>query len=85
MGFFFGSEEQQIEEKAIDSTGHVNTNIIVQEARDTHHQMVISQQLLNTTYALVIIETIKLCLCLFNAYKKKIKKTYRNNANNGLA
>lgn len=76
MGFF-GSDEQSVEEKAVDSTGHVNNNIIIQEARDTHGQLVISEKLLFGTYVLISIELIKLLIIVLSAFKKHIKKKYQ--------
>lgn len=80
MGFF-GSDEETIEEKAIDTSGHVNNNIIIQEAKDTHGQLVISEKLLFGTYVLITIESIKLAICIISAFKRNIKKKYLNNAN----
>lgn len=80
MGFF-GSDEHSIEEKAIDATGNVNNNIIIQEARDTHGQLVTSEKLLFGTYVLITIETIKLAICVVSAFKRHIKKRYQNQNN----
>lgn len=76
MGSWFSSEETKIEEKTVDSTGHVNNNIIIQEARDTHTQMIANEKLLIATYVLCLMEIIKLTLYCVSAYKKCIKKKY---------
>lgn len=39
----FRSSEEFIEKKTVDSMGHVNNNIVIQEARDTHNQKFISE------------------------------------------
>lgn len=75
MGLF-GSSEENVEEKMIDSTGHVNTNIIIQEAMDTHLQAALSEKLLFATYALVTLELIKLAICTYNTWKRHIKRKY---------
>lgn len=76
MGGSHSSSEEKIEEKMVDSTGQVNNNIIVQEARDTHSQMLLNEKLLWATYLLVVIELAKLFLYIFSAYKKNLKKKY---------
>lgn len=76
MGWF-GSEEEEIEMKTVDTNGNVNNNIIIQEARDTHHQMLIGEKLLWATYALVAAEIIKLGVYLYHSFKKTIKKKYQ--------
>lgn len=75
MGIF-GSSEESIETKTIDSNGQVNNNIIVQEARDTHSQMMLSEKLLTGTYILIGLEIIKVVICSFSAYRRHIKKKY---------
>lgn len=74
MGGWFSSEEKKVDEKMIDSNGHVNNNIIIQEAQDIHHQMVLDEKLLFATYILVLIGIIRLAIYLFNAYKRNLKK-----------
>lgn len=76
MGSWFSSEEVRTEEKTVDSNGHVNNNIIIQEARDTHSQMIINEKLLFATYVLCLMEVIKLVLYCVGAYNKFIKKKY---------
>lgn len=78
MGIF-GSSEEKTEEKMVDSTGHVNNNIIIQEAKDTHHQMLLNEKLLMATYVLVFLEIIKLMMYSFCAYKKYLKRKYLKN------
>lgn len=78
MGWF-SSDEQNVDEKFVDSTGHVNTNIIIQEANDTHTQAMLSEKLLVATYVLVAIETIKLTICCYNMWKRKITKKFNRN------
>lgn len=78
MGIF-GSSEESVEQKVVDTTGNVNNNIIIQEANDTHHQMLLSEKLLFGTYCLVGIELIKLSIYFFGAFKRHVKKRYQNN------
>lgn len=75
MGWFSSSEERT-EEKAIDSTGQVNNNIIIQEAKDTHSQMLANEKLLVATYILVFFEIIKLGVYIYINFKKGLKKKY---------
>lgn len=70
------SSEEKIEEKTIDAAGHVNNNIVIQEARDTHTQMLVSERLLLATYMLVIFEIIKLAAYLYGQCRSKLKKRY---------
>lgn len=70
MGLFGSSEER------INSAGHVNTNVIIQEARDTHTQMLYGEKMYYLTLALVGFGTVKLAVFLFNAYTGRIKKLY---------
>lgn len=80
MGFFGGSEEESNEAKTVDTTGNVNNNIVLlQEARDTHEQMILNQKLVYASYALVLFEVIKLAVYIFSSYKKKLKKTLSGN------
>lgn len=78
MGLF-GDSVEEVNEKQIDSTGHVNTNIIIQEARDTHGQLLVSKQLLHATYILVGAEILKLCIYAFQSLRKMFKKKYQPN------
>lgn len=80
MGIF-GSSEESIENKAIESNGQVNNNIILQEASDTHSQMVFSEKLLFGTYILIGLETVKIFICLFSAYRRHVKKKYQQKTN----
>lgn len=77
MGWFDSSEEI-IEEKLVDSSGHVNNNIIIQEAKDTHLQAALSEKLVVGTYVLIALETIKLAICFYNMWRRQIKKRYNN-------
>lgn len=79
MGWFSSSEENN-EETMIDSTGHVNNNIIIQEARDTHIQATLSEKLLFATYMLVALDIVKLAICSYNTWKRQIKKKYNKDA-----
>lgn len=81
MGLF-GSSEERIEEKVVDSTGQVNNNIVIQEAHDTHSQLLINEKLLWATYILIALEVIKLAVYLFTTYRKKLKKALQQNHNN---
>lgn len=78
MGSSQSSEEQKYEEKTVDSNGHVNNNIVIQEARDTHSQLIIEEKLLLVAYAVCIIEVVKLGIYFFEACKKYFKKKYQN-------
>lgn len=75
MGWF-SSDEETNEEKVIDSSGQVSNNIIIQEARDTHHQAIISEKLLFATYTLIGLEIIKVIICSYGMWKRQLKKRY---------
>lgn len=75
MGWFSPDVETN-EENLVDSSGHVNNNIIIQEAKDTHLQTAISEQLLIATYAMIAIEILKLAICSYNVWRKRIKRKY---------
>lgn len=77
----FGSSEESVEQKTIDTNGQLNSNIVIQEARDTHSQPLVNEKLLYATYALVVFELIKLAMYLFTTYRKKMKKAFQNNGN----
>lgn len=79
MGLWSSSEET--DSKVVDTNGQVNNNVIIQEANDTHDQLLVNGKLLIATYILVAFEIIKILIYAFAAYKKKMKKTYRNNNN----
>lgn len=79
MGWFTSSEEIDLDVKTIDSNGHVNNNIVIQEARDIHDQLDSSKHLLIATYFLCAIEFMKLALYVFKSFKKTLKKKYANN------
>lgn len=79
MGWFDSSEENSIEEKTIDTNGQVNNNIVIQEARDIHHQMQNGEYLMMATFLLCFIEIIKLIIYFYNNYTKKMKKKYQQN------
>lgn len=85
MGIF-GSSEESIEQKTIDTNGQVNNNIVIQEAKDTHSQLLVNSKLLYATYALVFFELIKLATYMFNSYRSKLKKAIqqRNAGNNNV-
>lgn len=67
------------EEKMIDGTGNVNNNIIIQEARDTHSQLLIGEKLLWATYVLIALEFIKFILYFVRGFKNHLKKKYNKN------
>lgn len=73
------SSTENVEQKAIDANGNVNNNIIIQEAKDTHSQMIANEKLLVATYFLCAIETIKVGVYIFLKYKKNLKNKYTNN------
>lgn len=72
-----GSSSEQTEVKAIDSNGQVNNNIIIQEARDTHDQKMLSEKLVIGTYILIGLEVFKIAFCLFSAYRRHMKNHYQ--------
>lgn len=73
------STEQKFEEKAVDTMGHVNNNIIIQEAKDTHQQMLTNERLLFATYMLIVFEIIKLVIYMYTQCRGKLKKKYAAN------
>lgn len=75
MGIF-GSSEENIDQKAVDSTGHVNTNIVIQEAKDTHEQLKINEKMVHIMYVMCGIELLKLGVYLYYKFVKNIKKKY---------
>lgn len=77
MGWFSASEEIT-EENVVDSNGHVNNNIVIQEAKDNHIQAAASEKLLSATYLLITIEVVKLCICFYNMWRRQIKKKYND-------
>lgn len=77
MGWF-SSDEEQNEETLVDSSGHVNNNIIIQEARDTHYQATLSEKLVYCSYILIAFEVLKLTICTYNMWKRQMKKKYNN-------
>lgn len=80
MGIF-GSSETKIDEKTVDSSGHVNNNIIIREAEDTHLQVLLNEKLLTATYVLIGFEIIKLTIYMFTIMKKSFKKKYAGSSN----
>lgn len=74
------SEDNRDETDFIDSHGHVNNNIIIAEAQDTHQQMLLNEKLLYASYALVGFELIKLIIYVFNAFKRRMKLKYERAA-----
>lgn len=81
MGWF-SSDEEVTETKMVDSNGQVNNNIIIQEAKDTHNQMLINEKLLMATYWLVAAEILKLGLYCFQTFRRMLKKKYQPTGNN---
>lgn len=70
------SSEPTFEEKTIDSAGNVNNNIVIQEAKDTHHQVQLNEKLLVATYILVFAEMMKLIIFVFSQWRNSMKKKY---------
>lgn len=81
MGIF-GSSEENNEEKVIDSMGHVNNNIIIQEAHDTHEQMRINEKILIITYIMCGLQIFKVGIYLYCKFLKNVKKRYSQTSNN---
>lgn len=77
MGFLFGSSEEEVEMKTVDTNGNINNNVIIREANDTHSQMLIGEKMLIATYILVSAEVIKLGLYIYHSFKKTLKKRYQ--------
>lgn len=73
------SSEEKFEEKIVDSNGQVNNNIVIQEAKDTHNQVLINEKMLMAAYALIAFEVIKLFIYLYTQYCAKMKKKYSKN------
>lgn len=69
-------EEINIEEKTIDSMGLVNNNIVVQTARDAHHNVGLNEKMLIATYLLMLAEIIKLGIYMYTQCRKMMKKKY---------
>lgn len=78
MGGLFSSAKEE-EVNVVDSKGHVNNNIVIQAARDTHEQMLMSESLLWATLFMCLCEIIKLFIYVYNAHNKKIKRKYQSN------
>lgn len=74
-----GSSSKEDEVNLVDTNGQVNNNIIIQEAKDTHEQLKMSESLLFATYFICVCELIKIFIYLLNAYNKKMKKRYQQN------
>lgn len=70
------SSTENVEQKAIDANGNVDNNIIIQEANDTHSQMITNEKLLLATYILCAMEIIKMGVYIFLKYKKNLKNKY---------
>lgn len=81
MGWF-SSDEEETEVKTVNSNGNINNNIILQEARDTHSQMMINEKMLLATYALVLAEIVKLGIYLFHSLRKTLKRKYQGGNGN---
>lgn len=77
MAWLFGSDEVETETKTVDSNGNINNNVIIQEASDTHTQMLIGEKMLTATYILVLAEIIKLGVYIYHSFKKAMKKRYQ--------
>ncbi|RYE26601.1 MAG: hypothetical protein EOP45_03700 [Sphingobacteriaceae bacterium] len=78
MGWFGSSEENiDMESKTVDSNGNINNNIILQEASDTHHQMITNEKLLVATYVLVFAEFMKMGIYVFHTFRRMWKKKYQ--------
>lgn len=77
---WFSSDEgdTSIEQKNVDSAGHVNNNIVIQEARDIHQQSQTSELLLAATCFLCAMEVIKMIIYFYTNYTKKLKKKYQS-------
>lgn len=81
MGIF-GSSEESMEVKTVDSVGHVNNNIVIQEAKDVHDQLKTNENMLFAMYFMCSLELIKFGLFIFYKFKKNIKKRYNQQERN---
>lgn len=79
------TSSEQVDEKVVESNGQVNNNVIIQEAKDTHNQLLVNEKLLYATYALIVFEIIKLAIYLLSAYRRKMKKAFASKNNKGGA
>lgn len=75
MGSLFSYE--QSEENFVETNGQVTNNVIIQEARDTHSQLIVNEKLFYATCVLIVFEVLKLAIYAFSTYKKKMKKAYQ--------
>lgn len=53
-------------------------NIVIQEAKDIHTQAALIEKLLFATYILVGLEMIKLAICSYSMWKRRLKGKYNN-------
>lgn len=82
MGIF-GSSEEKVDQKTVESTGQVNNNVVIQQqARDVHTQAELNVKMLYTMYCMCAIEIFKIGTYLYVKFKKNIKKKYNQQQNN---
>lgn len=77
MGWFDSSEEVSSESKTVDSNGQVNNNIIIQEAKDIHHQSQTNEYIMMATFFLCGVEIVKLIIYFYNGFINNMKKKYQ--------
>lgn len=75
MGIF-GSSEETNNQKAVDSNGQVNNNIIIQEAKDVHQQLLLSEKVMCVMLLMCGMEIIKFGMYLYAKFTRKMKKRY---------
>lgn len=75
MGFF-GSSEEETDTKIVDSNGQVNNNIVIQEAKDVHKQMLSSEYLVIASYFLCFAEIVKIVIYIYTSHQRRMKRKY---------
>lgn len=75
MGWF-GSSEEETEIKNVDTTGQVNNNVVIQNARDNHHQVLLDEKILFATHLLVAMKVLEMLIYAFHSLRKAFKRRY---------
>lgn len=66
-----GSSPSQHETKTIESTGHVNNNLVIQETEDVY-----SMEIVILLSVLCILKILEIGIYLYTKYKQQMKKKY---------
>lgn len=81
MGIF-GSSEEKVDQKTVESTGHVNNNVVIQQqARDVHTAAELNVKMLYTMYFMCAVELFKIGTYIYVKFRKNLKKKYENQNN----